>query len=222
MHKTDYLAFIDLDEFIIPRGTLKTWDDLIEDLHKTLKDKIRTTCAFTFLKNQFYTNYSKSKTKNTTTNIDTVMDIDSQMLLNKDWGDVLRPVLSPKVAKNDIKSLKSFTRDRDTDSGDLNKMIVIPRKIGALDVHHVEFPLGNEETHQVNNETATVHHYRVPWTLPHRRASLTQKFTGLITGLNYHVTSDKTMVKYADELVKRVEATKKSFEKWSVNNVSAR
>ena len=224
MYKTEYAAFIDLDEFIIPRGSLRTWDDLVDDLHTTLGDKMRNACAFTFLKNQFYTNYSRKKSKNTTTNRHPVMDTDSQ-ILNKNWDGILRPLVGTMdvvhlVAKNDIKSLKSFTRDRDTDPGDLNKMIVIPRKIGALDVHHVEFPLVSEETYQVNNDTATVHHYRVPWPSRQRAVSLGVKFIGLFTGLDYHVTSDKTMVKYADELVKRVQGITKTFEKWITDNKS--
>ena len=218
MYRTEYLAFIDLDEFIVPRGTSKTWDDLFHALNKQLIDK-ENTCAFSFLKNQFYTNgIKKSKEK---LNLEEVTYTKSLKLLNKDWDTILGSLVSTTniaslVAKNDIKSMMTFIRDKDTDSGALNKMIVIPRKVGALDVHHVEFPINSEKAFYVHNETATVHHYRLPSIQSYYRTSLGEKFLNLFRGLDHHLTTDKTMVKYAEELVKRVEVTTRLFNQWKL------
>ena len=191
MYRTKHIAFVDFDEFILPKGSLKTWPQLIKTLNQRIGDDLENICSYTFKTNHFIT-------RDKETEVQTGSEM-SVPLVAKNKN------ISHMVAKYDIKSLMYLTRDHFTRSG-VNKVIVIPERVLVAGTHRVMLGLWNSWQHQVEPHIATNQHYRIPKVKVNQRITQHEWFLSLIFGLDYSTVKDDTILKYAEELVKNIEA----------------
>jgi hypothetical protein len=59
MNRFKYLAFIDLDEFIIPQGNLVTWNNVIDAIRENVKMDVSQASGFTFKSTFFSPEFSR-------------------------------------------------------------------------------------------------------------------------------------------------------------------
>ena len=195
MQKSKYIAFIDLDEYILPKGSIKTWKQMTNTLNHQIVDYLGNICAFSFRTNHFIT-------RNQISDLPTTKDV-SVPLVN-------RRNISHLVAKYDIKTIMYLTRDKVTREGRVNKVIVIPEQVLIVGTHRVELGLRNSKQHVVNKNIATNQHYRIPKIDVGDRLSDREYFLSFIYGLDNSSVADDTVLKYAEELVTNIELTHKN------------
>ena len=200
MYKSKYIAFVDLDEYILPKGSIKTWKQMTNILNHQIGENIGNICAFSFRTNHFVTRDKNSDTPVT-------KDVPVPLVNNRN--------ISHLVAKYDIKSLMYLTRDRITRQGRVNKVIVIPEQVLIVGTHRVELGFRNSKQHVVNKDIATNQHYRIPKIDVDDRLSDREYFLSFIYGLDNSTVTDNTILKYAEELVTNVEVTHKNVNQWA-------
>ena len=94
-------------------------------------------------------------------------------------------------------------------------MTVIPQRIGAFDVHHVEFSLGDEKLFNVHITRL------LQFTMSGNRTlrpaegcpSSVIKWSHSIVGSHNHEAMDRTMGKYSESLIQRINRIHKLFKK---------
>ena len=195
MHKSKYIAFVDLDEYILPKGSIKTWKQMVDTLNHQMGDNAGNICAFSFRTNHFLT-------RNKNSDLPTTKDVSVPLVNNRN--------ISHLVAKYDIKTIMYLTRDKVTRDGRVNKVILIPEQVLIVGTHRVEIGLRNSKQHVVNKNIATNQHYRIPKIDVGDRLSDREYFLSFLYGLDNSTVTDDTMLKYAEELVTNIQVTHES------------
>ncbi|KAH3720454.1 hypothetical protein DPMN_063353 [Dreissena polymorpha] len=128
MYAFDYIAFNDIDEFIVPRK-MHTWQGMIQALLRQKQMLDRTIiAAFEF------NSYIFKESSN-----------------------------NPRVTTNHYLQLTTITSNMRTEASDAirSKVIINPRKVFELQIHHLGQGLGPEdEAVRISDSYAAVHHYR--------------------------------------------------------------
>ena len=205
MYTSQYIAFIDLDELIVPRGNLTTWGQLFDQLEHqvALEGLQKQICSFSFRKYKFLMPQDETL-KDVNGNARRTMESWQEIL-----GSVVNPKLIPLVTSHDIKSLMSYAKYTYSHGG-IEKFLVVPTRTNSVEVHRVWHPLQNEKTFEVDEDLALTHHYRIPIAEPFERPSL----KNLYHSPEYTVTTDTTMTKYTGVLVNRIVKFRSQFERW--------
>ena len=133
MFRTKYIAFIDLDERIIPKQDY-SWTELIYRLEQNITKELKSeTCGFSF-RNVFF---------------------------NTEWpDDDGSPVKQSNSVR--IQSLMKTRREVFIyEHGERSKAIVIPRKVDLMTVHYVQISYNSKsQMYVVDPSVAALHHYR--------------------------------------------------------------
>ena len=144
MYTSKYIAFVDLDEFILPRYHY-SWNDLFKSLEKKEQETYLTDlilnpfgnwnqpCAFIF----------------------------QCLMFNINWPD--EDDESPKFQDYKIHNIMSLKKSRRKPypHNERTKAIVIPQLVDAMRVHTVKQCLGSFKPYHVPYTTAALHHYRL-------------------------------------------------------------
>ena len=133
MFRTKYIAFIDLDERIIPKQDF-TWTELIYRLEQNISQEMRSeTCGFSFRNVFFNTKWPDDKesplNQNSSVRIQTLMKTRRQVFI------------------------QAHT--------DRSEAIVNPRKVDLMTVHYVQISYNSKsQMYVVDPSVAALHHYR--------------------------------------------------------------
>lgn len=136
MHVFDYVAFHDLDEFMVPRK-VSSWRDLLDTVHAQSENVDTIAAAYELLPVVFYSPQTAGRSAGGTLGASLLQSEASKFL-------TLRSTLRGSVS-----------------SVNLTKLLVRPDRVLELDVHHVVKPISElYVSYKVDPHTASVHHYR--------------------------------------------------------------
>ncbi len=227
MYKSKHVAIIDLDEFIVPQGAMRTWSDLVAAAAPLLQE--RGSCAFRFAKYRFYTHGSGDDLQMTNELRNRVFP--------ENWRQVLRPAVKSEtldlIHTYDIKSLKSLVMSTYLKQDHTEKVVCVPKETWSVWIHNVKSCTnGQKNVLDVDASLAKIHHYSRTYETSQKKPATTfrwlfKRLTGAYSGVNFpygpdptwpmHVRSlvfgapdvreinDTSIVKYADELSQRVK-----------------
>ena len=131
MYRSKYIAFLDLDEILVPRA-YNSWNKLMSTLEQIpYSAKI---CAFVFQCVFFRTDWP-----------------DSDLFLTFRHAVKRHNVISLLKTKREPEAWPHLQR---------SKLIVNPRKVDIIGIHNIWKPLRDYMEYDVPNKTAALHHYR--------------------------------------------------------------
>lgn len=130
MYRSKYIAFLDLDELLVPRS-YSTWTELMSNLMDIPYSA--KLCAFVFQCVFFRTDWPSE---------DNGVDIHSIQYYN------VQSLLKTRRERDAWPHLQR------------SKLIVNPRKVDIMGIHNVWKPLRDYMEYDVPNRTAALHHYR--------------------------------------------------------------
>ena len=133
MFRTKYIAFIDLDERIIPKQDY-TWTELICRLEQNISKNLRSeTCGFSF-RNVFF---------------------------NKKWPDDNESPVNQNSSLRIQTLMKTRREVFIYEQGARSKAIVNPRKVDLMTIHYVKVSYNRRsKLYVVDPSVAALHHYR--------------------------------------------------------------
>ncbi len=135
-------------------------------------------------------------------------------LVDEKHNHVTLDEISHLVDKYDIKSLLYWTRYNATRLGNLNKVMVLPRRTFSMGVHRVRACVEGTWYHVIDSNWASSQHYRFPPFGPLGRLPYADRFKMFFVRLDVSETRDATMMKYAVDLARGVETAHIAFQNW--------
>ena len=131
MHLFHYVAFHDLDEFVVPRK-VSSWRGLLDTVHAQSENLDTIAAVYELLPVMFYSARTEAKLR---------------------AGALLSEASKFLTLRNTLRGSVS--------SANFSKLLVRPDRVLELDEHHVVQPISElYVSYQVDPHTASVHHYR--------------------------------------------------------------